>query len=98
MCIGGTLATAGGLVFIGDGDGTLRAYSTRDGEARRSFQTGAGVNAPPITYAVDGKQYIAVASGGSWQLNFPAAIRFGYLRLMVLCRPPNRSRSSRERC
>ena len=71
MCIGGTLATAGGLVFIGDGDGTFRAYSTRNGQSRWSFQTGAGVNAPPVTYAVNGKQYIAVASGGSWQLNFP---------------------------
>jgi len=71
MCIGGSLATAGGLVFLGDGDGTFSAYSTRSGERRWSFQTGAGVNAPPITYAVNGKQYVAVASGGSWQLNFP---------------------------
>lgn len=71
MCLGGSLATAGGLVFLGDGDGTLSAFSTRSGERRWRFQTGAGVNAPPITYAVNGKQYVAVASGGSWQLNFP---------------------------
>ncbi len=71
MCLGGSLATAGGLVFLGDGDGTLSAYSTIDGQRRWSFQTGAGVNAPPVTYAVNGKQYVAVASGGSWQLNFP---------------------------
>jgi quinohemoprotein ethanol dehydrogenase len=71
MYIGGTLATAGGLVFVGDGDGRLKAYSARNGQLRWSFQTGAGVNAPPITYSVNGRQYIAVASGGSWQLGFP---------------------------
>ena len=71
MCIGGSLATAGGLVFIGDGNGEFRAYNTDNGDLRWSFQTGAGVNAPPITYAIDGKQYVAVASGGNWQLNFP---------------------------
>ena len=35
------------------------------------FQTGAGVNSTPITYEIDGKQYVAVASGGNFQLNFP---------------------------
>jgi glucose dehydrogenase len=35
------------------------------------FQAGAGCNAPPVTYTIDGKQYIAVACGGNFQLGYP---------------------------
>ena len=63
--VGGVLATAGGLVFNGEGSGDFAAYDAATGEKLWRFQCGAGVNAPPISYAIDGKQYIAVAAGGS---------------------------------
>lgn len=63
--IGGVLATAGGLVFNGEGNGDFAAYDAATGEKLWRFACGAGVNAPPISYAIDGKQYVAVAAGGS---------------------------------
>ena len=71
MCIGGSMATAGGLVFLGEGNGNFNAYDAQTGDRLWQFQTGAGVNSTPITYEIDGKQYMAVASGGNFQLNFP---------------------------
>ncbi len=62
---GGALATAGGLVFTGDSSGNLIALDARAGKVLWRFQTGAGVYAPPISYTLDGKQYIAVASSGT---------------------------------
>lgn len=61
----GTLATAGGLVFTGDGYGYLIALDARTGRVLWKFQTGAGISAPPIAYTFEGRQYIAVASGSS---------------------------------
>jgi glucose dehydrogenase len=63
--IGGVLATAGGLVFMGEGDGHFNAYNSQTGELLWQAKSEFGVNAPPITYTIDGTQYIAVASGGS---------------------------------
>ncbi len=60
---GGTLATAGGLVFQGDSDGELHAYRASDGERLWSHRVHAGVVAAPISYRVDGEQYVAVAVG-----------------------------------
>jgi quinohemoprotein ethanol dehydrogenase len=71
MCIGGSLTTAGGLVFAGEGNGNFNAYDAATGDELWQFQTGAGANAPPISYEIDGTQYVAVASGGNFQLNFP---------------------------
>ena len=68
--IGGILSTAGGLVFTGEGNGWFRAYDAKNGKILWSFQAGAGVNAPPSSYMVGGKQYIAVAAGGNVQLDF----------------------------
>ena len=68
--IGGILATAGGLVFTGEGNGHFKAYDTRTGAILWKFQAGAGVNAPPSSYTVDGKQYIVVAAGGNVQLDY----------------------------
>ena len=61
----GTLATAGGLVFTGDRYGYVIALDAETGKARWKFPAGASVNSPPVTYTVDGKQYIAIASGTS---------------------------------
>jgi alcohol dehydrogenase (cytochrome c) len=69
--IGGALATAGNLVFTGEGNGHFNAYDARSGKVLWTFQAGAGCNAPPVTYMLDGKQYIAVACGGNFQLGYP---------------------------
>jgi alcohol dehydrogenase (cytochrome c) len=68
--MGGALATAGNLVFTGEGNGSFNAYDARNGKKLWSFQCGAGVNSPPVSYEVGGKQYIAVAAGGNNQLDF----------------------------
>ncbi len=62
---GGTLATAGGLVFSGEEDGHLDAHDARDGAVLWRFQCGAGISGPAMTYALDGRQYVAVAAGGA---------------------------------
>jgi len=61
----GLLATAGGLVFAGDREGYLMALDASTGKPLWKFQTGGTVIAPPISYSMDGKQYVAVAAGGS---------------------------------
>lgn len=68
--MGGVLATGGDLVFTGEGNGSFNAYDAKTGKKVWSFQCGAGVNAPPTSYSVKGKQYIAVAAGGNSQLDF----------------------------
>jgi alcohol dehydrogenase (cytochrome c) len=68
--IGGILATSGGLVFTGEGNGWFKAYNSTDGKELWRFQAGAGVNAPPSSYVVDGKQYVVVGAGGNFQINF----------------------------
>jgi alcohol dehydrogenase (cytochrome c) len=59
----GALATAGNLVFLGHYDGTFTAYDAKSLQELWSFNTGTGINAPAVTYAVNGKQYIAVLVG-----------------------------------
>jgi PQQ-dependent dehydrogenase (methanol/ethanol family) len=68
--IGGVLATAGNLVFNGEGNGLFRAFDAATGKKLWEFQCGAGVNAPAVSYTVHGKQYVAVAAGGNTQLDF----------------------------
>jgi alcohol dehydrogenase (cytochrome c) len=68
--MGGALTTAGGLMFTGEGDGWFRAYDAKSGKVLWSFFAGAGVNAPPASYSVDGKQYIVVGAGGNTQIDF----------------------------
>jgi PQQ-dependent dehydrogenase (methanol/ethanol family) len=68
--IGGILATAGGLVFTGEGNGWFRAYDSTSGELLWQHQAEAGVNAPPASYNVGGTQYIVVAAGGNAQLDY----------------------------
>ena len=59
----GTMTTAGNLVFQGRVDGTFRAYNATTGEELWSKDLGLGITAPPVTYSIDGKQYIAVLVG-----------------------------------
>ncbi len=68
--IGGALATASGLLFTGEGNGQFKAYDAEFGATLWTFQAGAGVNAPPSSYSVGGKQYIVVGAGGNTQLDY----------------------------
>ena len=68
--IGGILATGGGLVFTGEGNGLFKAYNSTTGELMWQDKAAAGVNAPPSSYNVGGNQYIVVAAGGNVQLNY----------------------------
>ena len=69
--VAGVLATGGGLVFTGDAEGFFTAYDAKTGEDLWHFQCGSGHHASPITYTLDGKQYIAVCVGwGGWTAGF----------------------------
>lgn len=63
--VGGVLATAGGLLFVGEGNGNFNAYNSQTGELLWQDKSDFGVNAPPISYTINGEQYIAVVSGGN---------------------------------
>jgi alcohol dehydrogenase (cytochrome c)/quinohemoprotein ethanol dehydrogenase len=67
---GGTLATAGNLVFQGTATEQFAAYSADSGKQLWSFPTQTGIIAAPITYAIDGEQYVAVVAGwgGVWDI------------------------------
>ena len=69
--IGGALATAGGVVFTGTADQEVLAFDAKSGKQLWSYKADGGVNAPPITYAAGGRQYVAVAAGGNYQINTP---------------------------
>ncbi len=60
---GGVLTTAGNLVFQGTGDGRFVAYNAKTGEALWTAPVMTGIVAPPVTYMVDGEQYVAVMAG-----------------------------------
>ncbi len=62
--VGGTLATAGGLVFTGTLDGELLALDARTGEPLWSGETGAGCASAPATYRAGGRQYVVLTCGG----------------------------------
>jgi len=62
---GGSSGTAGGLVFRGEPDGNFVALDAKTGEVLWKFQTGFGADAPPVSYEVDGDQYVAIATGGN---------------------------------
>jgi alcohol dehydrogenase (cytochrome c) len=67
----GVLATAGNLVFVGQGSGTFDAFDASSGQLLWQFSTGAGVHGSPVTYSVAGTQYVVAAAGGSHYFNTP---------------------------
>jgi quinohemoprotein ethanol dehydrogenase len=73
---GGTLATAGNLVFEGTAHGEFEAYSADKGKRLWSFQTHRGVLAGPITYRVNGEQYVAVMAGYGGSMGMASASDF----------------------
>jgi quinohemoprotein ethanol dehydrogenase len=79
---GGVLSTASGLVFQGTGRGYLNAYAAGTGAQLASLNTGSAIIAAPISYSVDGEQYVAVmaGAGGSGWWTYPkgsAPYRYG---------------------
>ncbi|MBL8491278.1 MAG: PQQ-binding-like beta-propeller repeat protein [Rhodocyclaceae bacterium] len=68
--IGGGLATGGNLFFFGEGNGNFNALDATTGRRLWHFNCGAGANAMPSSYTVNGKQYIAMGCGGNTQLDF----------------------------
>ncbi len=69
--IGGAVVTAGGVVFTGTKDKQFLAFDAKSGKQLWRFQANGGVNGPPVTYAVGGRQYVAVPAGGNFQINAP---------------------------
>jgi quinohemoprotein ethanol dehydrogenase len=103
---GGVLSTAGGLVVQGSIDGHLRFFDDRTGAVLQDIDTGSSLIAAPMTYTVNGVQYIAILAGtggGGWNLWTPdkvAALRGNDNRVLAFrrnCRPsgPYRSRLPR---
>jgi len=62
---GGTMTTAGGLVFFGDDSESFEAVDARTGEPLWHFNTGQQMHASPMSYAVDGNQYVSIAAGSN---------------------------------
>jgi PQQ-dependent dehydrogenase (methanol/ethanol family) len=60
---GGLITTAGGVAFHGDVKGWFKALDAKTGKVLWKFNTGSGISAAPMTYTLDGKQYVAVVSG-----------------------------------
>lgn len=86
---GGTLSTAGGLVFTGSADGALNVFDAATGALLKSIETGTTILAPPMTYELDGEQYVAALAsiGGVLLLSPPPGAAFheyrNYERLLV---------------
>lgn len=76
---GGVLSTAGNLVFQGSADAHFAAYNAKTGERVWDYFTQTGIVAAPITYEIDGEQYVAVAAGygGSFVLGFGGVLPSG---------------------
>lgn len=72
---GGVLSTAGNLVLQGTADQTLNVYNATDGALLWSYPTQSGVVAPPITYRVNGEQYIAVMAGWGGLMGISGGIK-----------------------
>ena len=82
---GGVLASAGDLVFQGRSDGIFLAYRASDGKKLWEYDTGTGILAPPVTYMVEGVQYVTVMAGWGGVpglLNFPGwgAVKLPWIR------------------
>ena len=76
------VATGGGLVFGGDANGRFRAFDHETGDVLWEINLGSPVSGFPISFAVDGRQYVAVGTGG-------AATTRSFLQLTPELRPSN---------
>ena len=66
------LATAGDLIFGGDLDGDAFALDAKTGKKLWSFNTGARIVAPPVSFSVNGRQFVAIATGGGAVIDAPS--------------------------
>jgi alcohol dehydrogenase (cytochrome c) len=73
---GGVLSTEGGLVFFGDGDGSIYALNAKTGAKLWQYKCDAGANGIPISYEVQGKQYITIGCGGNYLWSFKRGNKF----------------------
>ncbi len=80
--VGGAMTTAGGLVFTGNQEGYALAFDDTSGEVLWKFQTGSAMRSQPTTYAIEGRQYVAIGSGG------------GGLAVTLVGEPPTRTLGS----
>jgi PQQ-dependent dehydrogenase, methanol/ethanol family len=85
---GGVLATGGNLVFQGRSDGIFAAYRATDGQQVWQFDAATGIMAPPVTYTIDGVQYVTVMAGWGGApglMNVPAAgaVKPGWGRILT---------------
>ena len=69
--MGGSLATAGGVTFTGEGNGNFNAFDSKSGKLLWQFNAGAGCNSAPMTFTQGGEQFVAVACGGNFQISYP---------------------------
>ena len=77
---GGALSTAGGLVFAGREDGEFVVYDAASGRVLKQLDTGSPIMAAPMTYEIDGRQYVAVLCGhGGTKWDFTATAAMTYL-------------------
>lgn len=91
--LGGLLVTAGNLLFSGEFDGNFDAFNATTGEKLWQYPMGAGVNASPVSYMVNGRQYVAVAAGGNAAngnnvLMEKLGLNFGDSIVIFAVRPP----------
>ena len=97
VVIGGVLATAGGVVFQGDGFGTVSAYNTDNGERLWKFESYGAIQAPPISYEIDGTQYVALVASANFDYdNYGKLMVFALGGETELAEPPKRDRSIPE--
>jgi quinohemoprotein ethanol dehydrogenase len=85
---GGVLATGGNLVFQGRSDGVLAAWRATDGKPLWTFDAATGIMAPPVTYMVDGVQYLSVLAGwggpsGLFNGSKSGPVKPGYGRILT---------------
>ena len=73
---GGVLSTAGGLVFQGQLEGTFAAYDAANGDRLWQYDLKAGANAGPVTFEVDGEQYVSIATGWGTMYGLLAGLAF----------------------
>jgi len=78
---GGVLSTAGGLVLVGSGSGQLYVYDAKTGEQLKALNIGTSIMAAPMTYFVDGTQYVSVMAawgGGGWSFPKKESAQYKY--------------------
>ena len=81
---GGVLATAGGLVFQGAGDGYVSAHHADSGEVLWRHFTYTGIVAPPITYTIDGTQFLAILTGSGGGGDDTATYTYGSIGRLIV--------------